>query len=192
MRRCCKYCGAIYDGDKSSVSCPACAKTHKKTTTAVRICLACGAAFPGGPAAKYCEDCRAERRRQQKMEAMKRCRAGTARHLGSTAYCIACGAPYTVASSSQRYCPDCAPEKLLEHDRAASRAWYAENANPEQIQEARRASAAPIACPICGELFIPVYHKKTCSPACAAELKRRSGKENYKKRKVIKQKKGTA
>ena len=169
MRRICKYCGQEYDGDPGSSCCPSCAAAQRETTLRTRTCRTCGVTFPGGPRAWYCPDCRAERRREADR---RRRRLGTARPLDSTDLCEICGKPYTVEGGRQRYCKACAPEAVRAIDLRQSLAWNQANTTPAQRRQERRTAAATIACVICGKGFVPRTRSKTCSPACAAELKR--------------------
>lgn len=136
-----------------------------------RTCRQCGAVFPGGPRAWYCPACREERRR----EANRRYKAkGANRPLGSTDYCIVCGAPYTVAGGRQKYCPKCAPDAIRAIHNAQSRAWNAENATPEYRRALRDKAVSPRNCVICGAEFRPRNSSVTCSPQCSKELKKRN------------------
>ena len=85
-----------------------------------RTCRQCGAVFPGGPRAWYCPDCRAGRQREHSRRYKAK---GPDRPLGSTDTCVVCGKTYTVNSSRQKYCPDCAYEAVRAVDRPASIAW---------------------------------------------------------------------
>ena len=123
MRRICKYCGAIFDGDPAALGCPDCVEARRHDTIRPRVCRICGAVFEGGPRAWYCPACRTERRRQHDREAKERKRAGMTRALGSTDLCEACGKPYVVMGGLQRYCPDCAPEAVARIARAQSLAY---------------------------------------------------------------------
>ena len=106
----CRICGKSYDGNvQSSTVCPECAAEARKTTIRPRVCRECGQTFSGGPRAWYCPECRAGRKKEQKHRYQT---AKAARPLGSTDTCVVCGKPYTVASSRQKYCPDCAAEAV--------------------------------------------------------------------------------
>lgn len=164
MKRICKYCGATYDGDPGSSACPDCVAAQKKTTLRPRTCRQCGKTFPGGPRAWYCPECRHERRKAADL----RCkRNGPARPIGSTDTCEICGVEYTVNSGLQRYCPACAADAARENDRKQARRWYAENGSPAERKAVRKAAAAPIACVVCGKMFVPTDASKTCSPECS-------------------------
>lgn len=164
MKKICKYCGAIYDGDPGSSACPDCVAARNRTTIATRICSICGAAFQAGPSSKFCPVCLAERKKEQ---AARRRRNGTARPLGSTDKCQACGAEYIVKSGRQKYCPACSAEEIRKNDRLQSRRWNADNLTPEARKAVRKAAAAPIACVVCGKLFVPASPSITCSPECS-------------------------
>lgn len=164
MKRICKYCGKTYDGDPGSSACPDCVAARKRTTIATRTCSVCGATFRAGPSSKFCPACLAERKKEQ---AARRRRTGTLRPLGSTDKCQVCGADYIVKSGRQKYCPACAAEAIREKDRQQSRKWNAENTTPEARKAVRKAASAPVACVVCGKMFIPTDSAKTCSPECS-------------------------
>lgn len=164
MKKICKYCGATYDGPPCSSACPDCVAARKKTTIRPRTCRQCGVIFPGGPRAWYCPECRRERKRVSDL----RCkRNGPARPIDSIDVCSVCGAEYTVNSSRQQYCPDCAAAAIRAKDREQARRWAAENTTPAERKAMRKAAAAPIACIVCGKMFIPTNPSKTCSPECS-------------------------
>lgn len=164
MQRICKYCGNTYDGNPGSSACPDCVAAQKKTTIRPRTCRQCGKTFPGGPRAWYCPDCRHERRKAADIRSK---RNGPARPIGSTDTCEICGAAYTVNSGRQRYCPACAADAIRENDRKQSRRWQAENTTPAERKAVRKAAAAPIACVVCGKMFVPTDASITCSPKCS-------------------------
>lgn len=164
MKKICKYCGKTYDGDPGSSACPDCVAARKRTTIATRTCSVCGATFQAGPSSKFCPICLAERKKEQ---AARRRRNGTARPLGSTDKCQACGAEYIVNSGRQKYCPACSAEEIRKNDRLQSRRWNAENFTPESRRAVRKAANAPIACVVCGKMFVPTDASITCSPECS-------------------------
>lgn len=164
MKKICKYCGNAYDGDPGSSACPDCVAARKLTTIATRTCSICGATFRAGPSSKFCPVCLAERKKEQ---AARRRRTGTLRPLGSTDRCQVCGADYIVKSGRQKYCPACSAEAIREKDRQQSRKWNAENTTPEDRKAIRKAASAPVACVVCGKMFIPTDSAKTCSPECS-------------------------
>ena len=170
MLKICKYCGKQYEGDSGGSCCPDCAAAQRSTTIRDRVCRTCGAVFPGGPRAWYCPTCRAERRRKADREYKARERVNKVRKLGSTDFCTVCGKPYTVTSSLQRYCPDCAPEAVRELDREASKAWNRANTTADQRREVRIAAIAEIPCVICGKNFVPRNNALTCSKECSKAL----------------------
>lgn len=169
MKRICKYCGSNYDGDPGSSACPDCVAAHKSTTIRPRTCRTCGRTFPGGPRAWYCPECRAERRRESAERQRKR---GTQRPIGSIDRCEVCGGEYVVNSARQRYCPQCAAESCRRVDREQSKAWNAANTTPEGRMATRKAAGAPIACVVCGKMFVPTDASITCSPECSLENKK--------------------
>jgi len=174
MLRICQSCGKTFEGLSTALKCPECASKAKSSTIRERTCRQCGVKFPGGPRAWYCPDCRAVRAKKQWLEYRNRRKNGTVRKIGSTDFCVICGREYRVASSSQRYCHDCAQAAVQEIDRAQALAWAAENTTPEMRRERRKAAAAEIPCAICGKLFVPSGPSITCSPECSSELSRRN------------------
>lgn len=174
MRRVCKYCGRAFEGDPAALACPECVEKRKHQKMRPRKCISCGTIFDGGPRAWYCPACRAERRRETERAYKERAKAGKTRLLGSTAYCERCGKPYTVTGGLQRFCPACAPEAIRQTKNALSTAWNATHTSPEQRREERRIHAAPIPCVVCGTFFVPHSAAITCSPECAAKLRRTS------------------
>lgn len=173
MRRICKSCGRIFDGDPAALKCPECVRETKSNILRDRTCSTCGKSFLGGPRAWYCPECREERKRTQMRQYKARKRAGTVRAIGSTDICVICGKPYIVESGLQQYCPSCAPQQYREIDRAQSREWNAKHTTPEARREKRRAATAPNVCAICGKTFIPQPDRAnatTCSTECSSIL----------------------
>ena len=172
MLRICRKCGTEYEGDPGSSLCPSCVAADKKSTIRTRVCKQCGRKFPGGPRAWYCPECRAER----KKEAGRRHRQkGTSRPIGSVDVCEICGKPYTVNSARQRYCPACAAEAVRAVDREQGRKWNRENVDVDARREQRHDATAELLCVICGKPYKPGNGTElTCSPECAAELRRRT------------------
>lgn len=140
-----------------------------------RVCRQCGAVFPGGPRAWYCPTCRSERARESNRRRKAR---GTARPLGSTDFCVVCGKPYTVNSSRQKYCPDCAPAAIRAIDNVQSRQWNAANATPEYRRALRDKHISVRKCVVCGAEFRPYDSSLTCSKACSHALKKQTAR-NY-------------
>ena len=91
------------------------------STLRMRVCRQCGIEFMGGPRAWYCPTCRIERQREQGRTCKQRQRKGQTRRLGSIDKCEICGKDYIVNSARQRYCPECAPDRIREVDREQSR-----------------------------------------------------------------------
>lgn len=152
------------------------------STLATRTCRQCGTEFKGGPRAWYCPSCRAERRREQGMLSKRRERKGQTRKVGGTDKCEVCGKDYIVNSARQRYCPDCAPERIREVDREQSRGWLqrAIDAHGEEYlsghlkrkREAyRRENENKRICPMCGGI-VPFGEKKFCSEQCQSAATR--------------------
>lgn len=168
----CKRCGAEYDTDKPwSYYCPTCAAQAKRDTVVrQRVCRQCGAVFPGGPRAWYCPSCRRER---QTAANLRHKQSGTNRPLGSTDCCERCGNPYTVNSSRQKYCPDCAMEAVAEKTRPHKRAYNAERSDQFHARRRELQRGAKV-CVICGRPILADTATVTCSPGCAAERRRLS------------------
>ena len=165
----CKQCGKIYLTDKpGSTVCPECAKAIRKDVSCAKICAICGKEFVGYPRSKYCTQCKPIARR----EAGKRWRkSGTVRPIGSIDLCASCGKPYTVTGSLQRYCPGCAKTVVTQNIRAAKKKYHAENAEAINAAKSERRKDRRV-CAICGNVFSSMTPTVTCSPECAAELKR--------------------
>ena len=164
MKRICKYCGVEFDGDPGSISCPACAQDHKKSTLRARTCRQCGTVFAGGPRAWYCPSCRHERKKESDRSYKKR---GAERLIGSIDRCIICGKDYVVNGSRQRYCKDCAPSAIKSRDSESSLKYYYDNIDVDERRITRQQSSAPIKCAWCGKLFVPTTRAITCSPECS-------------------------
>lgn len=169
--RICKYCGKTYDGEPGTTCCKACAGIVKRSVMRERTCKQCGQTFSGGPRAWYCPTCRMERKKEadRRAKAQKHKRA-----LGSTDKCEICGKEYTVMSSRQRYCKDCAADAVKMVDREQGKEYYHATKDVDGRRKQRQDGTAPIKCVICGKPFIPVSPAKTCSATCAAELHKRS------------------
>ena len=172
MRRRCLTCGAEFEGRQDAILCPACAQASKDSThIRPRTCRQCGAIFPGGPRAWYCPVCRRERRREADR---RHKRQGPKRPLGSMDVCPICGKEYVVTGGLQKYCPACAPEAIRAIDRQQSMAWNREHIDIDRQREQRQEATAEIPCVICGKPFKPDAPALTCSPECAAELRRQT------------------
>lgn len=77
-----------------------------------------------------------------------------------------CGGEYVICSGRQKYCPDCAPEAILEIDRAQSNAWNMENDYCAKRREKPRSGIK--VCVICGREIVPGTPTVTCSQECAS------------------------
>ena len=164
----CKSCGKIYLSDNcENVLCPACAEKSKKNVFREKTCAVCGASFIGYPRSKYCAQCRPIVQRELNRKHKKE---GTQRKIGSIDLCVNCGKPYTVNSGRQRYCSTCAKTVVPDNVRAQTRAWTRAHVDKKEKMENRKGYRA---CAICGRAFHPSVPTTTCSPECAAELKRR-------------------
>ena len=172
----CKHCGKEFPvtGETEQALCDACRRfARQESVIRDRTCTVCGAVFPGGPSAKYCSRCRADRKRERDRE---RRRSGPARKLGSEQTCARCGEKYILTAGTQRYCPSCSKEAILENRRPKKRE-YQKNYDPDH--EKRNALKDGVRlCVICGE---PIWGDRqklpvnTCSAEC--EKKRDSLKQ---------------
>lgn len=160
----CVACGKVFSTDRTEqAKCDDCLAASRATTLRPRTCRTCGAIFPGGPRAWYCPTCRVER---QKAREKKYRAAGYSRHLGDIDTCVICGGEYVICSGRQKYCPDCAPEAILEIDRAQSNAWNMENDYCAKRREKPRSGIK--VCVICGREIVPGTPTVTCSQECAS------------------------
>lgn len=128
----------------------------------------CGKEFVGYPRSKYCAACRPIAQREANRRHRKN---GTARPIGSTDRCKNCGKPYVVASSRQRYCPDCAKVVVPQNVKAAKRESRKERADEINAARAERRKDRRI-CAVCGKPFSAPTPTVTCGAECASELKR--------------------
>ena len=110
----------------------------------------------------------------------RRQKNGTTRKLGSTDICQSCGAPYTVVSGLQRYCPECAKIVVQDNIRNHKREYMWENRAEKGEQKKERRSMRRI-CVICGKAF----DSKTCTNVCSPECKKIRNRE-FQKRADIK------
>ena len=171
MKRKCRDCGKVFEVEpgKTQYLCSDCYKRTKSSgVLRERVCKMCGSTFLGYPRSFYCPACSLERRREQSRAHRK---SGTARPIGSTDICHACGKPYIVQSGRQRYCKDCAGKIVKETVRAQKRAYMAEHKEESRALKADTRGKRYI-CPICGKEFERHTPQATCSPGCERELKR--------------------
>ena len=165
----CKSCGKIYLTDKvDSTVCPDCATEIRKDVLRTKTCAMCGIEFIGYPRSKYCPQCRPIAQKEANRRHKKN---GTARPIGSTDLCANCGKPYIVNSSLQRYCPECAKTIVPQNVKNAKREKRKDRADEINAARAERRKDRRI-CAICGRAFSAKTPTVTCSPECAAELKR--------------------
>lgn len=160
----CKRCGAeVMATGKEQCYCDACRTAIKaESTVRERICIECGKAFTGGPRAKRCPDCRIVRSRETDAAYHRK---GASRKLGSIDVCARCGREYTVNSSRQRYCSECAGIAVREVTAVHKRNHYREHAE-EYAARKRSLKRERKVCVVCGKLFdAPV--RVTCSDECA-------------------------
>ena len=134
-----------------------------------RTCAMCGKIYRGHIRSKYCDACRVEAQRQARHRYRVQKRAGEVRPLGSVDQCTHCGKDYIVNGGLQRYCPECAPVVVKDHDNAQGRA----RDNLEAVAAAKqRAKERPketytSVCPTCSKVFDHTdRRRKYCSSEC--------------------------
>lgn len=172
----CKRCGTPYETDRpGTYLCPACSvEAKRETVIRDRICRQCGAVFPGGPRAWYCPSCRADRQRDADRRSK---RTGPARPLGSTDTCKRCGGEYVVESGRQLYCKRCAEIAVRETVRAHKIEYTAENRDRLNAHKQAMRTDRKV-CVVCGSVFDADTPTVTCSPSCAAKLRRQRQEES--------------
>ncbi len=181
-KRICRICGARFDAaTRDRTCCDACNAAHHALPVAPRECPDCGRVFLALPRQRRCPGCQ---RRLERERSRDNRRFGARRPLGSTDACEACGKPYVVKGGAQRYCPDCAEEARRANARAKARARMRDKAKAGAQRPPR---TTPRACVICGAPFAGKGPRKTCSEACAAELRRRTWRAIYAARKAKKE-----
>ena len=166
----CRQCREPFQAEKTeAILCPACSAAYFRAASINdRTCRQCGAVFRGGPRAWYCPGCRLQRRR----EADKRHkRNGTSRPIGSTDKCIRCGLDYVVNSLRQVYCKLCSDIAVPEKVRQQTLQY--KNAHKDALLRNKSESHRNRnICIICGAVYDTSTPTVTCSPACAAKLKK--------------------
>lgn len=171
-KRICKNCGAVFEvpTGKTAYLCEECAKKSKENTIIrERVCKICGASFMGYPRSFFCPDCNEKRKKQQKKIYNQR---KPARPLGSVDTCANCGKQYIVNSGRQKYCPECAENKVKDNIRAHKREYMAENSEKSKELKLETRGKRYI-CPICGKEFEKHTSAVICSDECEKELRRR-------------------
>lgn len=166
----CKRCGRIYRSDKEdSAVCPECAMEIRRDVLRDKVCDRCGRPFVGYPRSKYCPECRLIVMQENNRRYKKN---GPARPIGSTDLCQNCGKPYAVTGSLQKYCPECAKTVVRENIRRHGRELRRKNADAINAAKVERRKGRR-ACAVCGNPITAKTPTVTCSPECAAILKRR-------------------
>ncbi len=144
-----------------------------------RICQ-CGAVFQGGPRACYCPTCRHERQKEQGREHKRRKRMGLTRELGSIDQCEHCGKEYNVAGGNQRYCPECGPVLLAEHDRVTGLAYYYKHKDDINPARNKRRRIGLVVCKECDKEFDPEGTRRLyCTPECRRKMYNRVWMKRY-------------
>lgn len=167
MVRICKRCGAIFDGQKRDINCPACRKIREpKERTAT--CKMCGEDFATtATRVFYCPDCRDLVIRKRDAESKRRKAAGKTRKLGSIDTCEMCGISYTVESGMQKYCHSCSMKKKAED---ALEAYHEKGGAEKRRERVENRIQAKIPCVICGTLFHPSGQRQLCCSEKCSEI----------------------
>ena len=138
----------------------------------------CGVSFLGYPKSKRCPDC--QRRIKRAREAAHK-RNGAARPLGSIDRCQCCGAEYVVQGSLQKYCKACSDAAVSQNVRQNKRLYMQQHAEDFAPAKAANRTCNKI-CVVCGKVFDTDSQTVTCSPGCAAALKRvRQAQTDYRR-----------
>lgn len=170
--RACKNCGQLFEvpTGKEAYLCEECARKSKyNSVLRERTCKICGSSFTGYPRSFFCPECSAERKKHQKKIYKQR---KPSRPLGCVDVCENCGKEYIVKSGLQKYCSDCAKNKVAENIRAHKREYMAEN--KERSQALKNATKGKrYVCIICGKEYEKHNVEITCSPECQKEYRRR-------------------
>lgn len=108
---------------------------------------------------------------------------GAIRKLGSIDRCDHCNREYTVTSGNQRYCPECGPVLLAEHDRVTALAYYRENKDVINPIRNKRRRIGLIKCKECTEEFDPKGTRKLyCTQKCRRKAINRMWMKRYLKK----------
>ncbi len=167
MVRICKRCGAIFDGQKRDINCPACRKIREpKERTAT--CRMCGDDFvTTATRVFYCPDCRDLVIRKRDVESKRRKAAGKTRKLGSIDTCEMCGISYTVESGMQKYCHSCSMKKKAAD---ALEAYHEKGGAEKRRERVENRIQATIPCVVCGSLFHPSGQRQVCCSEKCSEI----------------------
>lgn len=179
--RVCAVCGKLLSSRQQLYCSPECRKAAKQERMhqsykpsgrpglyRVKTCPDCGVEFVGHIKSYRCKACQAEADKAAGRKSQRLKAAGKTRKLGSIDYCERCGAVYTIASGSQKYCRSCAAEANREHHAKRMREI---NARPEikaAKAERRRMEPTIRVCCVCGEEFFTKAFALTCGKDCRA------------------------
>lgn len=138
----------------------------------VKPCVDCGRVVKMSIKSTRCPDCQRERNKQTKADYEARARAGKTRHLGNEYICEACGKPYILEASLQRWCRDCQQMQnrlsVRKHNAEWNRGYYSDDKNRMKKNTVRHVSEPHEAtCIFCGKPFIAKNAViKLCSDEC--------------------------
>lgn len=165
MKRKCKTCGAIFEGQSADTRCPECRKI-RPVIWREKTCIMCGKPYKTTATRSfYCPDCREIAKREAERKSEERKRLGKVREIGSTDICVKCGKPYIVDSGMQKYCLDC--RKIVAREKAL-REYHAYGFEQKKKRIAERAIATANFV-ICGKEFELIGQRsRCCSPECSA------------------------
>ncbi|MGM9647127.1 MAG: hypothetical protein ACI3YH_03225 [Eubacteriales bacterium] len=162
----CKKCGEIVEASGAQAYCSSCRKQILQASVIRQVvCRGCGVTFPGYPRSNYCPVCRAKRDLDAQRRFLEAKRAGTTRKIGSVDLCVSCGAEYTVNSSRQRYCPECAQSVVRETVNRQKRDYANARRDDYQTKKLSLRQGRKV-CAICGKQFDGRPLSVTCSDDC--------------------------
>ena len=194
----CKRCGKTFLGARHAEYCPSClaaevdpkvayrpeAPIESKTIGArqrIYTCKLCGGNFVGATNSRYCPACKALAHARNEKTRRTQKSLGKARTIGSTDYCVECGKPYVVTSSSQKYCPDCQKGKRRKDGRNQQHTKPPKQSSYDQAPADHKGKSLKKICAICGKPFYASpseVNQQCCSKKCGAALRLKNGNIN--------------
>lgn len=182
---CSHECNRKHDYDRAKANYTPTGKERSVYTH--KICADCGIVYRGHIRSYRCPSCQAEADRRHDIEAKRRKASGTARQIGSTAYCTVCNRPYIVRSGRQMYCLDCKATATLDVKHQQSAAWNrSARKDPRKRAEintrARIKEPAERICKECGKPFRIIGPGMFCCTDCQSTYKHRYMQEYDAKR----------